>query len=162
MSVLGFLLLLSNAIPPGEAPATVFRENSKIFSCSPAVVGPGDVLVLRKRGSSLRELSVVLPSGSAAHFLVVSDPPPEMRPLMSPDELGKAKVVRIPVSALTGLEWRAGAHQESIFTSPGMYEFFLSTALESEDGGYSCKVQFRGPSEGANNSFKPKPLRGSA
>jgi hypothetical protein len=81
---------------------------------------------------------------------------------MSPEQLGASREVRIAISELTGLEWRFGAEQEPIFTVPGTYQFVLGTVLESEEGAYMCEVEYQPLGKRASNSFKPKPLRGSA
>ena len=41
------------------------------FSCFPRVVGPGDVVVIRKHSSELREMMVTQPKSTAPHMLVM-------------------------------------------------------------------------------------------
>jgi len=155
------VLTLAALAAQGETPPTTFWGNPKVFRCSPTVVGPDDTLVLSKRSAALRELAVRRPGNKVPHFLVVGLPPEEMKPLMSPDQLSATSEVRIRVAALNGLEWSSNASSEPIFTVPGTYEFWLSTNLESEEGAYVCRVRYQPRGKHANNSFKPKPLRGS-
>ena len=123
-------------------------ENSDVFSCSPPTVSPGDDLVLRKSSELLDELAVTRPGETIPYFLVVAAAPNEMRPLMSTNAFSIASEVRIDVDSLTGMPWRSGAEQELVFTTRGDYEIRASTALESEEGSYFCKVLFTGRSLG--------------
>jgi len=159
-----FLIVLAMAAlgAQSDAPPTPFLTRADVFRCNPTVVGPGDTLVLSKHSSALRELAVLRPGSKVPYFLVVGLPPEHMKPFMSSDQLGATTEVRVRVAELTGLEWSAKASPEPVFTVPGQYEFWLSTNLESEDGAYVCRVRFQPHGKRANNSFKPKPLRGSA
>ena len=142
-------------------PDQAFLSNPRVFSCSPEAVLSGDTLLLFKNSHELRELAVQRPRSGTSHFLVVDMPPPEMRPLMSPEQLADSTNIRIVVGKLTGLEWREGAVQEPIFTVSGTYVFILSSVLESEEYAYMCRVQFQPVGKRANNSFNPMPLRGT-
>jgi hypothetical protein len=159
--LLAIVTMFASALQ-GEVPTTPFLTDPSIFRCSPAVVGPNDTVVLSKHSRALRELAVLRPGATTPHFVVVDLPPQEMTPLMSPDELGVSKEIRIPVAELTGLEWSVNAAPEPIFTVPGTYQFWLSPNLESEDGAYVCRVEYQPLSKRANNSSKPTPLRGAA
>ena len=143
-------------------PADPLLSDADVFRCSPSAVSHGDFLVLQKHSSAPQELTVQRPGATAPHFLVVGLPPAEMQPLMSPEELGARNEIRISVSELTGLEWRVGATQESVFTLAGTYRFILGPNLESEEIAYTCEVEFQPHGKRANNSFKPTPLRGAA
>lgn len=141
---------------PGYAStlADTLSLNPRVFRCEPSVVSPSDTLVLRKSSPELTELAVLRPGSHTPHFLVVGLPPDEMKPLMSPEQLGASTEVRMPVRQLTGLEWRIGAAQEPVFTVPGIYRFILSRNLESEEIAYTCEVEFQLHRKPANNSFK--------
>lgn len=137
------VLTLAALAGQGDVPPTPFWNNPKVFRCSPAVVGPDDTLVLLKRSTALRELAVRRPNDKVPHFLVVGGAPEQMRPLMTPDQLGAISEVHIRAAELTGLKWEANASPEPVFTIPGTYEFWLSTNLESEDGAYVCQVRYQ-------------------
>ena len=114
------------------------------FSCSPSIVGPADVLVIRKNSSDLKELMVKQPKSAAPHMLVVGSPEPGTRMLMSTDAFSRAREVRIAVATLTGLPWSYGAVQEKVFTRPGRYRFRAADALESDAGdSLECQVEYR-------------------
>ncbi|MEO8460311.1 MAG: hypothetical protein ABI451_07270 [Dokdonella sp.] len=144
MSTLGILLVFTSAAAAVDTSEANLVEDVNVFGCSPAVVGPRDEIILRKNAPDRRELSVVRPGARTPHFLVVENAPSKMPQLMSPHDLSQAKEIRISVAKLKGLEWSASAQPELIFDRPGDYEFFLSTTLESEDGGYVCTVKFQG------------------
>ena len=114
------------------------------FSCSPRIVGPGDVLVIRKNSSELKEMMVKQPKSAAPHFLVVGSPEAGMQMLMSSEAFALAREVRIPVATLTGLPWSFGAKQEKVFTRPGRYRFRAADTLESDAGdSLECQVEYR-------------------
>ena len=66
-----------------------------------------------------------------------------MTSLMTPSQLSHSNEVKIQVKQLSGLAWKTDASQEPIFTIDGEYEFYLSSVLESEEGGYVCKVKYK-------------------
>lgn len=114
------------------------------FSCSPRIVGPGDVLVIRKRSSELKEMMVTQPKSKTVHLLVVGSPEPGMQMLMSTEAFASAREVRIPVGTLTGLPWSVGAKQQKVFTVPGIYRITASDTLESDSGdSLDCQVEYR-------------------
>ena len=132
----------------GDAPPTPFLSDPDVFRCSPAVVAPGDTIVLSKRSAALRELAVLRPGNPLAHFLVVELPPEGMTPLMSAEDLGAATQFSVRSSELIGMEWSVDASPEPVFTVSGTYEFWLSTNLESEEGAYVCRVEYRASGAG--------------
>ena len=143
------------------SPSHPLSSNPRVFRCSPGTVAHGDTLVLEKDLPGSQELAVRRPGSITPHFLVVGSPPPQMQPLMSPEELGARREVRVPVSQLAGLEWRVGAAQERIFTLPGTYRFILGPNLESEEPGYTCDVEFQPGTKRDNSSSGPEPIRGA-
>ena len=115
-----------------------------VFSCLPRVVGPGDVLVIRKNISELKELMVRQPKSNVPRMLVLGSPEPGMRMLMSSETFAHAREVKIPVASLTGLAWSAGARQEKVFMAYGIYRFTAADTLESDAGdSLSCRVEYR-------------------
>ena len=118
-------------------------SSSPSFSCSPSVVGPNDVLVIRK-SSTLIEMMVTKPKSKISHLLVMESPEPGMQLLMSTEAFGRAKEVRIPVGELTGFRWIVNGEQEKIFSAPGNYRFTASDNLGSDASDLlSCQVQYR-------------------
>lgn len=65
-----------------------------------------------------------------------------MKSLMSPEEFAKAKEITIPAGT-TGYRWDVKGGNEALFTVPGTYTIFVSETLESEVGGYTCKIKVR-------------------
>jgi len=76
-------------------------------------------------------------------FLVVGAPPADTPQLMSTDEFSRATLVRIPTDFRTR-PWVADMHEQPVFGAPGSYVIRVSENLESERGGYYCKVRFTG------------------
>ena len=122
---------------------TPIVEDSKEFSCSPAIIGSDDTITLTKLSPNLRELAVRRPGDDILHFLVVANPPIKMKSLMTPHQLSHSNKVKIQVKHLSGLAWKSDASQEPIFTIDGKYEFYLSSILESEQRRYVCKVKYK-------------------
>ena len=59
--------------------------------------------------------------------------------LMSPLEFEDVNAIEItPVT--TGFRWDSEGGNETIFSKPGKYTLYVSTNLESEDGGYRCEL----------------------
>ena len=65
-----------------------------------------------------------------------------MRPLMTTESLAHSKTFSVDVSSLQGLKWSHATNPERIFREPGRYEFIISSTLESEEGGYTCIVEY--------------------
>lgn len=126
-----------------DAPLTELWLDTEVFRCGPSVVRPGDTLVLSKQANALRELAVLRPGASIPHVLVVDAAPAGMPALMSPEQLASATEVRLPVADLLGLAWREEAALERVFTVAGVYEFRLSTRIESEEGAFVCRVRYQ-------------------
>jgi hypothetical protein len=127
---------------PQEPPETIFAVFPAAFDCSPKDVGPGQRIVFTKRRTDLDELAVMTPRGKTMHFLVVGLPPKEMHPLITTKSLAQTDTFSVEVSSLQGLEWSHASQPERIFREPGRYEFYLSSTLESEEGGYTCTVEY--------------------
>jgi hypothetical protein len=66
-----------------------------------------------------------------------------MRILMSREAFADAKRVELP-SSIVGYKWVRDGGNESIFTTAGSYSVYVSTALESEEGGYTCTIDYAG------------------
>ena len=61
-----------------------------------------------------------------------------MTSLMSPLEFEGVNAIEItPVT--TGYRWESKGDNEAILSKPGQYTLYVSTNLESEDGGYKCE-----------------------
>lgn len=125
------------------APRRVASGNAD-FSCSPRIVGPRDVLVIRKNSSELKELMVRQPKSKTVHMLVLGGPEPGMQMLMSSETFARAREVRIPVATLTGQLWSVNFKHEKVFTVPGVYHFTAADTLESDASDLlSCRVEYR-------------------
>ena len=159
MSKIPAFLLLALALPCHAQMETVWLKDQRILSCSPSKLHHTDVLKLELGPSHGRELGIRRHSDDTWYFLVVGGSPDKAKTLMAPETFETTKQVEIPVSTLV-TDWATGK-DALIFSSSGKYSIYVSDNLESEAGGYMCTVQYIG-SMGPNNSFKPKPLRGSA
>jgi len=140
MSML-LLALLAGSMSTGGS-ETVFAVSPAIFDCMPKKVRPGQRITFSKQMAELDELAVITPRGKTTHFLVVGSPPEEMRPLMTTESLARVHSFSVDVSTLQGLEWSHASSPEKIFREAGRYEFYLSSTLESEEGGYTCTVEY--------------------
>lgn len=127
--------------PVGE-PTLVF-EDSKQLQCSPKVLDPDDTLILTLGPMHGSELAITRVADRWPYFLVVRNPPGEMKPLMTPKQFKAATRVEIPVR-IEAFPWVKNGKMERLFSKPGKYDVYVSEILESEVGGYSCTVEYRG------------------
>ena len=65
-----------------------------------------------------------------------------MKPLMSSEDLAKRRTVSLDTAHLTALFGNEHPVEKKVFRVEGTYKFYLSDNLESEIGGYTCKVKF--------------------
>ena len=159
-SILAAVLLLSGQVAEFDdyVPAE-WHVDGRVMSCSPDTLSAADTLVLSLGPGHGREFAIRRVSDNTWYFLVVGLPPEDVPQLMTPEDFSIATRVEIPAS-FEMRAWGVGALLEPVLNLPGAYEAYVSDNLESEDGGYFCSFNFTGMSP--NNSFKPKPLRGSA
>jgi hypothetical protein len=136
----------------------VFSVSDSALACSPSVAKVGSALNLRLATGHGRELAVRRLADNAWFFLVVSGSSPGEPQLMSVDTFSAARSVTVPATVISIPSGKQSP--ERVFSEPGKYEVYVSDNLESEVGGFMCTVRF--VSMSPNNSFKPKPLRGSA
>src|SRR6476620_2285398 len=112
--------------------------NDRIFSCTPKTLRPGSSLQLSLAKVHGRELGVQRLADNTWFFLVVDSPPAGMRQLMPPQTFSATRTTSIPAN------YKAPAWDtqrvEAIFSKPGNYELYVSDNLESEDGGFKCKI----------------------
>ena len=140
----------------GYEPAEWFVD-SRVLACAPSTVSASGTLVLTLGHGHGSELAIRRVSDNSWYFLVVGMPSEGEPQLMPPAEFAAAKRVEIPASFKART---SGGPLESVLNRPGKYEVYVSDILESEVGGHICRLKYTGM--GPNNSFKPKPLRGSA
>ena len=142
---------------PARAEEAHWSISSRALSC-PSVVQAGKPFTVRMAPGAGRELAVHRVSDGAWFFLVVDGPTAGQRNLVEPAELARRTHLQIPAT-LQWAAWSAGAKPQAVFR-PGVYEVMLSDNLDSEQGGYKCRLKVTGLSP--NNSSKPTPLRGAA
>jgi hypothetical protein len=126
-----------------EAPPVVWLSDVRVLGCNPSTLSNGQTLVLTLGEGHGSELSILRDSDNIPYFLVVQAPPPDMRLLMTREEFAAATRVEL-TSSIVGYKWVRDGGNELIFTRPGSYSVYVSTALESEEGGYMCKVNYTG------------------
>jgi hypothetical protein len=127
-----------------EAPPTVWRQDTHVLDCTPAAFRDSEGLLLTLGPGHGAELAIHRHSDNAPYFLVVQLPPADMRILMTREEFAEATTVRLS-TATSGYKWVKDGGNERIFTTPGTYTIQVSEVLESEIGGYTCTVEYRGP-----------------
>ncbi|TWT20152.1 hypothetical protein FQY83_10420 [Luteimonas marina] len=78
-----------------------------------------------------------------AHFVLsLGDHDPGLLHV-TPQQLSKASHLNIPAN-LQAIAWGHMAQKRPVFTRPGTYTLYLTSALESGDGGYICSIEYRG------------------
>jgi hypothetical protein len=87
------LLLAAAVFASGTLPAEIWREDRNVLACSPTRLGPSDTLVLTLGARHGRELAITRHADNIWFFLVVGQPPSDMKSLMSPDEFANASRV---------------------------------------------------------------------
>ena len=122
---------------------TIFPADARVLACAPTTLRDGQSLVLTLGQGHERELAIVREADETPYFLVVQSPPPDMRPFMLRNLFAVATRVEMPAS-ITGYKWIGDGGNERIFTSPGEYTVVMSNDLESEIGGHSCAIDYRG------------------
>ena len=155
--VVAVLLLTGKVVPFNDYEPAVWDTDRRVLTCSPESLSSSDTLVLTLGQGHGAELAIRRVADNTWYFLVVGMPSPDEPQLMTPEQFAVARRVEVPA----GFVARAsGGPLEPVLNRPGVYEVYISDILESEVGGHICRVKYTGMSP--NNSFKPKPLRGSA
>ena len=121
--------------------AELWVEDESIVSCEPRVLRKGETLTIKLGIGHGKELAILRESDKRWYFLVVKEPPKEMKSLMTPDEFKKTKTVTINTETV-GFPWEVNPKNEVIFEQPGKYIIFVSEILESEVGGYKCPIEY--------------------
>ncbi len=110
-----------------------------MVSCVPRELNLGESLQVKFGEHHGKELAVYRHEENLWLFLVVGTQPSEMISLMSPLEFEGVNAIEItPVT--TGYRWDSKGGNEAIFSTPGKYTLYVSSNLESEEGGYKCEL----------------------
>lgn len=142
MKLASLAVLLPTLIAPAVAQDQQrWVRDPQSLRCTPTELADGGVLQLDLGRSHGKELAIRRRSDGAFFFLVVANPPSDMKPLMSTSSFERAKEVLIP-STLVANEWREGALPERVFAVPGFYDLLASDNLESELGGAICTIRY--------------------
>lgn len=144
-TVVAVLVLAACTGEVSEAPPAFWYKDANVLACNPTTLRDGETLVLALGAGHGFELSIVRDADQTPYFLVVQAPPADMRILMSREAFTDAKRVELP-SSIVGYKWVRDGGNEPIFTTAGSYSVYVSTALESEEGGYTCKITYVGAS----------------
>ncbi len=139
-SLIVMLVLIS-----GLSFADEWQEDRSKISCQPKIIGPADTLTIKMPVPHYKELAIYHPVSRSWWFLVYSpdETRPDTKPVMSSVKFAKTSTVKLKISTATGTLWEAGKNKdERIFQSPGIYKIYISEALETERGGYSCTVKY--------------------
>ena len=116
----------------------------QIFDCSPKTLKGNQTLTLmlddKVHGS---ELAIRRLKGDVWYYLVLRGLIGDMqlKPFMTSEEFAKARRVEIPATITAS---RPGPNRplERVFSKPGRYILYSSSNLESEDGGYTCTINY--------------------
>ena len=133
----------SEEVADDEYEPAVWTVNPNIFRCSPETLDPNGLLTLSLGPGHGRELAIHRESDNVFFFLVVKSPPSDMVSLMTPEQFSGISHLEIPAS-IEGHAWVAHRGREPVFTTPGTYAVYTSNALESEEGGFTCSIQYSG------------------
>ena len=118
---------------------TIWLEDDSVLKCSPREIQKGQALSVTLGENHGRELSIYRESENLHLFLVVGSPPINMNSLMTPNEFEQVRELIIQPST-TGFRWDVAGGNEAVFSKTGDYTVYVSENLESEYGGYICRV----------------------
>jgi hypothetical protein len=140
------LLLFATAEISAQVETPWFR-NRQVLSCSPTTLKEGQTLTLKLGPRHGRELMITRMADGTGFMLVVDSPPTDVIQLMSTEEFSKARTVALSTS-LKANPWVSESRlSEPVFSNTGEYRIYVSENLESERGGYWCKVHFQARQE---------------
>ena len=119
---------------------TPWSSNKRALACTPKVLRHPGALLLTLGPGHGKELAIRRVAGDRWYFLVSRSPQGNEPQLMDSDAFEKATLVEIP----TSIKARASADQplEPVFLRSGVYEVYVSDALETEEGGYTCRFHY--------------------
>ena len=159
MKTLALIALLLPLSAHAAHPLAHVPLKAKTFSCSPQQIHDGGTLTVRMSVPHPQELAVLGPD-NRYHYLWRPD-----RSIEEAVTFTNTAVVRLPTRTARA----SSSDRGLLFTRAGWYTIQLSRNLERENSHKTmseCRVYFSGRRESSqarpNNSFKPKPLRGSA
>ena len=118
-------------------------RNPSVLSCAPSVLKSGQTLKLTLGPGHGQELAIQGPRKEQIFLLVVGSAPTEDPQLMTTREFAAAKEVTISVDQVAR-PWVKDGKLQRVFSIPGTYTVSVSMNLESEVGGYRCKVRYTG------------------
>lgn len=127
-----------------DAGPTVWVQDPRVLSCSPAALDAGATLVLQLGSGHGAELAILREIDGTVFFLVVQVPPRGMKVFMSREAFSQSERVEISTDSI-GYVWEEGRGNERIFDRTSRYTLYVSDALESESGGHSCSVTYTQP-----------------
>jgi hypothetical protein len=140
-----FLALLvagsSSSLATGYEPA-VWVSDDRALACAPKVLRSGGTLSLTLGDQHGRELAIYRLADKAWYFLVVGSPDSAWPQLMTREQFAIAKHVDISATLRAGRADVDGPI-EPVFSKSGSYDLYVSRNLESEQGGYRCRIKFK-------------------
>ena len=144
------LLGLAFGICMGSVTEGGQRRAAPRFRCTPAVLGPGEMLNIQMPIPHGRELGVWTADDRFLFIAYDSDEPvnPVPAPVAAASFVSMTSL-ELPVSAATGVELsysHGKAGPETIFTKFGTYRFIVSDNLETEDDLHKnirCEVRYK-------------------
>ena len=141
-TILAATLLLTGQVAVDDHPITQWGTDSRVLSCSSeSLLSSGKLLLTLGPGHG-GELAIRRVSDGTWYFLVVASPPEDVPQLMAPEAFAVASRVEIPATFETRA-WVHGGRIEPVMGDSGTYDVYVSENLESEDGGYTCRFEYR-------------------
>lgn len=133
---------------PDSANAWAVRPTRSDLTCTPQIVGPDDVLVLRMKTPHGASLHVGGPDGTPYLVIFHGEGSPDRadrRSLMRPEAFAGLAELRIAVGTLTGGVWVFGRDtNEVVFRTPGGYRIRVGNDMETDGPDYAeCVVTYR-------------------
>jgi hypothetical protein len=131
---------------PDEAPAPIWLKSLKFLTCTPRHLFKGDTLTLRLGLPHGSELGIRRESDNKWYYLILRDLSgyDGMKNMMDVATFSTIREVNINTDVIAFDASISPGGNEPIFTASGKYDIYVSTALESEDGGYKCVVDYLG------------------
>ena len=126
-----------------ESHPTPVKIDPKVLDCQPKILRPGDTLTLKLGPGHGSELAIKRESDETSFILVVDDPTPQLKLIMTREEFKKTNLVKIRTDITAFAHSMSHSGIEKVFSSSGYYEIFISDILESELGGHVCTVKFQ-------------------
>jgi hypothetical protein len=140
--------VVSASRPGDSARAWTARPTKNYLTCSPSVVGPDSIVVLRMQTPHGSSLHIGGPDGTPYLVVFHGQGSPDRggrKSLMSPDAFAGLTELRLAVRSLTGGVWIFGRDtNQVVFRTPGTYRVRVGNDMETDGPDYAeCLLTYR-------------------